>query len=137
MVEPDLTIALELDPYAPRAARHHVGRVDHPSPDLRDVVMLLTSEIISRAVERAERETVEMRVWMPHDVVRVEVHGSAAAIASRPEDEDGFGLMLIDEIADRWDVEEHAGPACIWFEIDRHPAEMAMAQASGAHIERA
>jgi hypothetical protein len=123
--EPDLTIMLELDAYAPRAARHHVAGVDHPSPDLRDVVMLLTSEIVSRAVERAEGETIEMRVWMPHDIVRIEVRGSPAAIASTPEDEHGFGLMLVDEIADRWDLEDDTGPACIWFEIDRHPASVA------------
>lgn len=128
--EPDLAILLDLDPYAPRAARHHVAAVDHPSPDLRDVVMLLTSEIVSRAVERAEGERIEMRVWMPHEVVRIEVRGSAAAIASTPEDDHGFGLMLIDEIADRWQVEDEAGPACIWFEIDRHPAGLAVAHAS-------
>jgi len=87
--------------------------------------MLLTSEIVSRAVERAEGETIEMRVWMPHDVVRIEMRGSRAAIAPTAEDDHGFGLMLVEEIADRWDVENSGGPACIWFEIDRHPASVA------------
>src|SRR5207302_10152509 len=38
--EPDLAIPLRLDAHAPRAARWYVARVDRPSPDLRDAVML-------------------------------------------------------------------------------------------------
>src|SRR5207237_5616148 len=38
---PDLATTLELDADAPRAARHLVGRVDSPAPDLRDAVVLL------------------------------------------------------------------------------------------------
>jgi hypothetical protein len=131
---PDLTVTLDLDPYAPRAARHHVAQVDHPSPDLRDVVLLLTSEIVSRAVERADGEQIELRVWMPHELVRIEVHGPVHAIAATPEDDHGFGLMLVEEIADRWDVQDEDRRASIWFEIDRHPAEMAMAHASGPNV---
>ena len=40
----DLTVSLPLDEDAPRAARHHVAHVDHPSPDLRDAVDVLAVE---------------------------------------------------------------------------------------------
>src|SRR6476619_3868850 len=72
---PNLSTCLPLDPHAPRAARYHVAQVDRPSPDLRDAVVLLTSELVTRAVERAHSssEQLELRVWMPADVVRVEV----------------------------------------------------------------
>src|ERR1700730_5875366 len=50
---PDLAISLRIDPYAPRAARYHVAQVDRPSPDLRDAVVLLTSELVTRAVQRS------------------------------------------------------------------------------------
>src|SRR6202043_3923187 len=75
-VGPDLAISLRLDAYAPRAARFYVAQVDRPSPDLRDAVVLLTSELVSRAVEQcgsAPDEEVELRAWMPADVVRVEL----------------------------------------------------------------
>ena len=51
MRSPDLETQVQLDAYAPRFARHCVAQVDSPSPDLRDAVELLTSEVVTRAVE--------------------------------------------------------------------------------------
>ena len=74
LVEPDLALSLPADRYAPRAARYHVAQVDRPSPDLRDAVVLLTSELVTRAVQQgASGEMMELRAWMPADVVRVEL----------------------------------------------------------------
>src|SRR5205814_698462 len=63
LVSPDLALSLPLDPYAPRAARYHMAQVDRPSPDLRDAVVLLTSELVTRAVQLCDsREaTIELR----------------------------------------------------------------------------
>jgi len=128
--QPDAVLSLRPDPYAPRAARCCVGMVDHPSPDLRDVVMLLTSELVARAVmlcESAPDEFVELRIWMPADVVRVELRGARELLCAPAESDHPLDdLLLVDGLADRWaiDVAEH--DACIWFEIDRHvdaPAE--------------
>jgi hypothetical protein len=124
---PDAVISLHPDAYAPRAARYCVATVDRPSPDLRDVVVLLTSELVTRAVmlcENAADEFVELRVWMPPDLVRVELRGSrrllcAPAGSDHPHDD----LLLVDGLADRWaiDADDHEG--CIWFEIDRRADE--------------
>jgi hypothetical protein len=103
---PDLAISLRLDPYAPRAARYHVAQVDRPSPDLRDAVVLLTSELVTRAVQRSEQASdaeVELRVWMPET------------------DALDYGVLLLDQIADRWSIDGAGDLACMWFEIDRHP----------------
>ena len=84
---PELAISLRLDPYAPRAARYHVAQVDRPSPDLRDAVVLLTSELVTRAVQRTEQASdaeVQLRVWMPADIVRVELQALEPAVARRP-----------------------------------------------------
>lgn len=120
-------ISLHPDPFAPRAARYCVATVDRPSPDLRDVVVLLTSELVTRAVmlcENALEEFVELRVWMPTDLVRVEISGSrellcAPAESDHPHDD----LLLVDGLADRWAIDADDHDACIWFEIDRHPDE--------------
>ncbi len=140
MSPPDAVISLHPDPYAPRAARYCVGTVDRPSPDLRDVVVLLTSELVTRAVmlcESAVDEFVELRVWMPHDLVRVELRGArdllcAPAGSDHPPDD----LILVDGLADRWAIDTDEYDACIWFEIDRHPEtpgsrEQASARAEG------
>jgi hypothetical protein len=121
---PDLAISLRLDPYAPRAARYHVAQVDRPSPDLRDAVVLLTSELVTRAVQRSEQAAdaeVELRVWMPADVVRVELQASSRLLPAPATDAFDYGLLLLDQIADRWSIDGAGDLACMWFEIDRHP----------------
>ena len=124
---PDAVISLHPDPYAPRAARYCVSTVDRPSPDLRDVVVLLTSELVTRAVmlcESAPDEFVELRVWMPPDSVRVEVRGSRELLCPPAEpDHPQDDLLLVDGLADRWAIDADDHDACIWFEIDRQPDE--------------
>jgi len=123
---PDLALVMPLDPHAPRSARHVVAQVDSPSPDLRDVVMLLCSEVLTQAVERAPGGTVEVRVWMPEDVVRVELIGALDELdvtTRRYADHGEYAELLLDELADRWRLEPGEELSRIWFEIDRHPAE--------------
>jgi hypothetical protein len=125
LVVPDLEISLQLDEHAPRAARYYVMQVDRPSPDLRDAVALLTSELVSRAVQHCESapdESLELRAWMPADVVRVELR-APQGLLEVPDRADGsqYDLVLLDQIADRWSIDVTEPSACMWFEIDRHP----------------
>ncbi|MEA2315188.1 MAG: hypothetical protein QOI03_1880 [Solirubrobacteraceae bacterium] len=121
---PDLAIHVRLDPYAPREARFHIARVDRPSPDLRDAVTLLTSELVTRAVQQCEHQgeqAVELRVWMPADVVRVELEGPRNLLLPPLEPEGPrYDVMLLERLADRWGVEAEESLPYMWFEIDRH-----------------
>jgi hypothetical protein len=125
---PDLAATIALDRFAPRAARFQVGEVDSPSPDLRDAVKLLTSEIVSRAVEHCLEAQAppraELRVWMPPKVVRVELRAPVAVLPADASElaPRNFDLMLLDCIADRWSIEHDNDGACFWFEIDRQAA---------------
>ena len=124
LVDPDMVISLHLGPDAPRAARYHVAQVDRPSPDLRDAVVLLTSELVTRAARQcqsASREAVQLRVWMPADIVRVELEAPAELLCL-PLDPGGphYDLQLLDQVADRWSIDAAQPLASIWFEIDRH-----------------
>jgi hypothetical protein len=128
--DPDLVVSLDLDRFAPRAARHHVAQVDHPSPDLRDAVTLLTGELVTRAAQQSEtcsEQAVELRVWMPVDVVRVELQATPSLL-SRLADGDArgavrYGEMLLGQVADRWSIDTSQDFACMWFEIDRREAQ--------------
>jgi hypothetical protein len=119
-------MSLTLGPYAPRGARHQVAELDSPSPDLRDAVVLLTSELVARAVWQCEsipgKDTAELRAWMPDDVVRVELKGPPGVdITPRPGGQSDYDLMLLEQIADRWSGDGDSACACVWFEIDRAP----------------
>jgi len=118
---------MPLDPHTPRSARHCVAQVDHPSPDLRDAVMLLCSEIVTQAVERSQGDEIEVRVWMPEDVVRVELIGSPHSLSKVHRDHADYATMLLDQLADRWRHETGERGARVWFEIDRHPAARPLA----------
>jgi len=124
----ELAISLALDHDAPRAARKHVETVDRPSPDLRDAVVLLTSELVSLAVRRCQfaGAAIDLRVWMPHDVVRVEIRAPRSFLSRFAQAEDpaaanpDYALVLIRSLADRWSLEGSGDVARMWFEIDRH-----------------
>jgi hypothetical protein len=119
----DLIVSLPLDDDAPRAARHYVAQVDHPSPDLRDVVVLLTSELIWQAVNRCHFAGVkfELCAWMPPDLVRVEICLPKTFLDLGWEDyERDLGTIVMRNAADRLWVGSEDHLARMWFEIDRH-----------------
>jgi hypothetical protein len=122
-VNADMDVSLPLDAYAPRTARYHVARVDRPSPDLRDAVVLLTSELVSRAAQqcRSQGTVMQLRAWMPADVVRVELR-AAVRLFDAPAEVHGpdYSQLLLDQIADRWSFEDDRDLSRMWFEIDRH-----------------
>lgn len=93
---------------------------------VRDDVLLLVTELVSNAFQHAhaERERpirVELRHWC--HLVRVSVFdqgagfGSQTAISARGE-ADGWGLYLVDRIADRWAATPMTSGNCVWFELD-------------------
>lgn len=121
---PDHEVSLLLDLYAPAYARYCVGQVDSPSPDLRDVTALLTSELVTRAVELYPTSTrLRLRIWMPREVVRVELTVPRDFFLPEPSTPAGpHGATLLNELADRWDIGPAGEWASAWFEIDRTPA---------------
>jgi hypothetical protein len=120
---PDLEISLELNAFAPRLARHRLEEVGHLAPDLRDAVSLLTSDLVTRAVRAYTSGTgpeAQLSAWMPDDLVRVELRAPNALLPSAPEiDCSPYEKALLDQIADRWSVDDGEQTVCMWFEIDR------------------
>jgi hypothetical protein len=118
----ELAVSLTLDRYAPRAARKHVEAVDRPSPDLRDAIVLLTSELVSLAVRRCHfaGAAIDLLVRMPADVVRVEIRAPRSFLGRFAEiGRSDYALVLVQRLADRWSLDGRGDLACMWFEIDR------------------
>ncbi len=134
-VSPDAAISLDLDRAAPRVARDHVTQVGEGlSPGLREAVELLTSELVTRAVQQCRPPSgpgVELRVWMGADVVRVEVR-APGKLLSLPLKRVGpdYDVVLLRQVADRWSIETAQYPACMWFEINRHRPDLELASRS-------
>ena len=117
----ELTLKIDAGPDAPGEARTALRRF-HPelAPDLMQVVVLLASELVSNAVRHARAELVGVRFEVLPDRVRVEVgdRGPGFDPAHVPPSDGGWGLRLVDEMADRWGAADDHGFQ-VWFELDR------------------
>ena len=87
---------------------------------------LLVSELVTNSVRHAglgEGSRISLHIESRPEVVRVEVTDPGSGFvpdmrAITIAQESGWGLYLVDELADRWGVDA-VGGTHVWFEIDR------------------
>jgi anti-sigma regulatory factor (Ser/Thr protein kinase) len=120
-----LTLRLAGGPKAPARARNALRSLDRTLTGLRDDVDLLVSELVSNSVLHARASQIELHAYSAPELVRVEVRDQgpgfdAREVGSEPsmDGEGGFGLLIVDKVADRWGVTRDRQPS-VWFEIDR------------------
>jgi anti-sigma regulatory factor (Ser/Thr protein kinase) len=125
-IEEMLEVTLAGGRDAPALARTALDSLDGSLENLREPVRLLVSELVTNAVKHggssADR-TVQVKLDCSKERVRAEVRDEGPGFeprAGRRIDpmEDGIGLGLVDQLADRWGVHVERG-ARVWFEIDR------------------
>lgn len=121
--EPALHWSLPSHPTSAGLARHHVGDTCAGlGRDLRDIAMLLTTELISNAIEHGAGE-IELVVSRPEDRLRVEVHDQSSGLpVSRKPDAQaarGRGLLLVERLASEWgvDASRFPGGKQVWFQL--------------------
>jgi anti-sigma regulatory factor (Ser/Thr protein kinase) len=117
----------ELAPEAPSLARAVVSAELGPavSAKVLEDATLLVSELVTNAVRHAPREGVpeiELRLKVDPARVRVVVSDPGAGFVAEPRlptaaESSGWGLYLVDRIADRWGVITKDRSE-VWFEID-------------------
>jgi serine/threonine-protein kinase RsbW len=91
---------------------------------VRDDVLLLVTELVTNAVCHANAgpdAVVRVELRRGSDFVRVAVSDEGTGFRAEPPHErdhaDGWGLALVDRIADRWAVTPTASGTCAWFEL--------------------
>jgi signal transduction histidine kinase len=107
------------------AARRAVRALDGAVPvSVRDEVLLLVTELVTNAVRHGgvgpDRSLdVALERWSHR--VRVEVVEPGTRFALAPPRvrgvSGGWGLTLVDRIADRWGVSPTSSGTCVWFEL--------------------
>ena len=118
-----LDLAFAPDVEAPAAARAEVGNLGLDNAEAQ-AAMLLASELVTNCIRHAgvgRRQRIRLRVLVTDSLVRIEVVDSGAGmcvVMRTGDDHGGWGLRLVDRIADRWGVVREAGTH-VWFEIDR------------------
>jgi len=121
-----VTFAVDIprDHHAPAAARRAVERLEGKVDDeLIPEIRLLVSELITNSVKYGGEGAITLKVDADRPgKVRAEVIDQGAGFIpvarDRPATEvGGWGLHLVQTLANRWGV--HEGSTHVWFEIER------------------
>jgi anti-sigma regulatory factor (Ser/Thr protein kinase) len=123
-LELELGNGLEAAAEARRALDGFGGEL--PERRMRDV-RLLVSELVTNAVRHAglaSGDPIRLAIDADDGALRVEVldRGSGfepRAPAPDPARASGWGLFLVEQLADRWGMEGADPGTRIWFEVDR------------------
>ena len=113
-------------PEAVPAARAAVASLNGLDAYMRDVLELLTSELVTNAVKHGStdpHEAILLSARRMDGTVRVEVcdegltEFDADADGTDLMEPGGNGLVLVEALAARWGV-IHGQPKCVWFEAE-------------------
>jgi anti-sigma regulatory factor (Ser/Thr protein kinase) len=119
---------LAVTPEAAAEARHALAGITFADGRERDV-RLLVSELVTNAVRHANLapgDAILLVIDLEDSVLRVEVHDPGGGFIPRapapdPARPSGWGLYLVEELADRWGVDSDE-QTLVWFELDRPAA---------------
>ena len=128
----ELKFELAGGPYAVTAARLALSEIDALVAESQAFdIRLLVSELVTNSVQHAQvssDDSIELRVRIGDDVIRVEVSDGGPGFERLPDsevaDQDrGWGLFFVSQLASRWGV--GVEPGNVWFEIERSEEEEA------------
>jgi anti-sigma regulatory factor (Ser/Thr protein kinase) len=126
----DMSFELAGGPYAVTAARLALADLEsHLDTSVAFDVRLLVSELVTNSVQHAQiaaEDSIVLAVSFTEATVRVEVRddgpGFEPPASPPPDDADaGWGLFLVEQLADAWGVADDGKG--VWFEIERDRAQ--------------
>jgi anti-sigma regulatory factor (Ser/Thr protein kinase) len=124
-VEDGLTMHIAGGPEAAARARRAIaGLRSDLDPSLLETLRLLVTELVANSVRHAEADAVTLRVVVGSRAVRTEVTDPGpgfdpAETGSPRADHSGWGLFLVERLAERWGVAKTGGATRVWFELPR------------------
>jgi anti-sigma regulatory factor (Ser/Thr protein kinase) len=126
-LEGGLEVRLAATARAPAEAREVIDRMEHDlDRDELEALRLLVSELITNSVRHAgldPGDCIDLDVDVGSDAVRVSVTDSGSGFPAPPREPSpaepsGWGLLLVQRVADRWGVSSD-GRTSVWFELRR------------------
>lgn len=126
-VEPLIALELPAEPHSAKVARDAVAGLDgHLGRVFGDVVLVI-SELVTNSVRHAglnASEPVQLSVRVDGDTVRVAVRDPGPgfkppAAPSDPAHVGGWGLVLVDQLAEKWGVDHDGAANVVWCELRR------------------
>jgi anti-sigma regulatory factor (Ser/Thr protein kinase) len=111
---------------APGEARRALDGIDgRLDQEIADDLRLLVSELVTNSLRHTGSARIGLEVWSSADVVRVLVSdygvGFDVSGPPQPRETSGWGLFMVNRLADRWGV-ERGDITRVWFEFSRSRA---------------
>src|ERR671927_279538 len=126
-VEPLIALELPAEPHSAKVARDAVAGLDgHLGAVFGDVVLLI-SELVTNSVRHAgldASQPLQLSVVVEGESVRIAVRdpGPGFRPPKAPEDPahvGGWGLVLVDQLSERWGVDRQEDATVVWCELER------------------
>jgi len=126
-VEPLIALELPAEAHSAKVARDAVAGLDgHLGKVFGDVVLVI-SELVTNSVRHAgldASEPVQLSVGVEGDTVRVAVRDPGPGFEppgapTDPAHVGGWGLVLVDQLAERWGVDREDDANVVWCELKR------------------
>jgi anti-sigma regulatory factor (Ser/Thr protein kinase) len=126
-VEPLIALELPAEPHSAKVARDAVAGLDgHLGAVFGDVVLLI-SELVTNSVRHAgldASQPLQLSVQTDDELVRVAVRDPGPGFSPPPAPSDpahvgGWGLVLVDQLAERWGVDHDGEGTVVWCELKR------------------
>jgi anti-sigma regulatory factor (Ser/Thr protein kinase) len=126
-VEPLIGLELPAEPHSAKVARDAVAGLDgHLGPVFGDVVLLI-SELVTNSVRHAgldATQPLQLSVTTSGELVRVAVRDPGPGFRppkapTDPAHVGGWGLVLVDQLAQRWGVDHDGEANVVWCELSK------------------
>jgi anti-sigma regulatory factor (Ser/Thr protein kinase) len=124
-VEDGLSLRLDRGPDAAAKARRGLanlrGDID---PPLMETLRLLVTELVTNSVKHTGAPTVVLKVLVGKGAVFTEVADAGPGFdpgetGTPGPDHTGWGLYLVERLAERWGVTQNGEGTKVWFELRR------------------
>jgi anti-sigma regulatory factor (Ser/Thr protein kinase) len=124
-VEDGLSLRLDRSPEAAAKARRGLANLRGDlDPPLMETLRLLVTELVTNSVKHTGASTVVLKVLVGSNAVLTEVTDAGpgfdpAETGTPSPDHTGWGLFLVERLAQRWGVTQNGGGTKVWFELRR------------------
>jgi anti-sigma regulatory factor (Ser/Thr protein kinase) len=120
-VQDGLTLRLPGDRDAAAKARRALAKLRGDlDPPLMETLRLLVTELVTNSVRHTKAETVVLRILVARSAVWTEVTDAGPGFElPAKRDGNGWGLFLVERLAERWGVNQSDAGTKVWFELRR------------------
>jgi len=124
-VEDGLSLRLPGNADAAATARRALAKLRGDlDPPLMETLRLLVTELVTNSVKHTGADTVVLKVLVGRSAVWTEVTDvgpgfDPPAPAAAGKDRTGWGLFLVERLAQRWGVNQDGDGTKVWFELRR------------------